>query len=262
MNIEIPISTKSLSEQLVQYESSNISFDHYVELFIQIANSDNNLLTITDLRKMFVDQLIESTGINTTIEKNLQSISSARKNTEDAIDAIEKKDDNKLKVAYAELKKSESEMYKLEDEVYTDILTNLRNYRYLQKYKLDTNGNFTSEGSCFYIMIEDIEVMQKSYSSKVVQVVFKHFTNQLKKVLNKNKNDIIRYNINEFLILSPKLLEGNIKRELDALQTMYSQKKFKILEENVIQYNFTYSVNDYSIGDSLNTLLSQLKEST
>lgn len=157
---------------------------------------------------------------------------------------------------FSDIKK---EIEKLEEAVYTDDLTKLKNKRFLDKKILDEQSLFKKDGYLFLLDIKNLRDIRNLYGRNIADNVLSLFSTILVTKLQDNLNHIslIRTYEDEFLILSnnkdiSKILLTNL---LELIEEMLKKIITLKASKERISINIDCYFQSYQSGDYIDHIL-------
>ncbi|WP_457743591.1 GGDEF domain-containing protein, partial [Sulfurimonas sp.] len=179
--------------------------------------------------------------------KNANSLS---KNTQDAIHAIQTKNEDKLNDVLKETQHLRQEIEKLKESIYKDELTNAYNRKWLHDNYLHADGdNFINAGLLAIIDLNYFKQVNDTHGHVIGDKVLIYITNELKKL----KHPVIRYGGDEFIIIfdeKPKRAQLLLNKLRDTVIT----KKLKA-HESTFTASFSFGIAPYKKGERLNQVI-------
>lgn len=231
--------------------------------------NDKDILLPTDYLKIFTEILNAEKISNDKITKIFESehekflktmetkISELKKNTDKAIIAIENNDTALLCSLKEDMKIFENNICDLYNELFTDLLTNTRNRRWLLKYKVDENEKMKHNGVLIFIDLNDFKAINDNYGHIIGDSVLMYFSAFLKDQFKTLDMDIIRYAGDEFIIIVQnknliflKEMLNKIKADLD--KKIFTSKRNKDVS---VKLNFSFGMVEFTKEDNYENVI-------
>ena len=231
---------KKLEDKSIS-QSSNISLHDIFEAYIEVASASTNAVTPNLLRSLVFKQFKSYGDFDDEVRETAQTVSDITETTGDMINAIEKDDKVNMEAAFNKLKEHKSHMCDMEDKIYLDENTKAYNRKYLFVKKLDEKFTFKSDGVLFLLQVEGVEELDELYGQIVVKSVIKKFVQMANKVLEVCETPLIQYEQNAFIIMADKDKQSQVHSVLQALHRTFEVKKFKLVGEKTLAFNFILS---------------------
>lgn len=239
-------------------QSSNISLHDIFEAYIEVASDNIDAVEPNLLRSLVFKQFQSYGDYDDQVRKTAQTVSDITETTGDMIHAIEEDNKEHMKAAYNKLKEHKSHMCKMEDKLYIDEQTHAFNRKYLFVKKLDEKFSFKDDGVLFLLQVENVDSLEELYGSIVVKSVTKKLVQTANKALESCGTALIRYENNAFVIMTDRENQGKVHDTLQALHRTFEVKKFKLVGDKTLVFNFMFSEKEfkkYSLFESVyNTL--------
>jgi len=195
-----------------------------------------------------LEKIISQTEV---LEKTTDSLSD---NLEKASIAIKNKDEKNILLIQKELEKLRDELEKVNQELYTDELTEIFNRKWLFKKFLDKNTNFRTDGILAFIDLNEFKQINDRHGHIVGDKVLKLFSQHISKIQNAVA---VRLAGDEFLIFFNYLDVELVKKELDAVNNFFAKKSFKFKESELFKIHFSYGYSKYEKGNHFNKTLDE-----
>jgi len=193
---------------------------------------------------------LECSKLTTLQENTSKNANELSKNTQDAIHAIQAKDETKLNRVLQETQYLRKEIEKLKESIYKDELTNAYNRKWLHDnyLHLDTNS-FINEGVLVIIDLNYFKQVNDTHGHVTGDKVLIFITNELKKL----KHPVIRYGGDEFILIF-KENPNKVSTLLNALRDSVITKKLKA-HESIFTASFSFGIAVYGKNEKLNQVI-------
>jgi len=241
-------------------DKSNISLVDIFESYIEVAVASTNVVPANKLRSLIFKQFQKYGDFDDQVKSVAQTVSDISGATSEVITAIDEDNKEGITNAYNKLKTYEEKLNEMEEGIYVDELTKVFNRKYLLGKELNADMNFKTSGRIFYLLIENLESIDDLYGPIVTKSVLKKFAQSVNKALEPVDATLIRYDDNEFIILSSEERAEDIQNTLKLLHRTFEIKKFKLSGEKTLAFNFTIHEANFEEGkafeESYQSLLS------
>jgi diguanylate cyclase (GGDEF)-like protein len=234
LHVEITEEVKNIiSKQKVIFPS------YYGQVYLKIAKKHGIELTPSELlHKEMID------------EKVVRHIVSLTEYTEEAIDAMQTKDQDKLQSILNETKKLHAEIEKLQALVYEDSLTKCYNRKWFEDKLLeDDKVSLYKDGTLVFVDLNRLKRINDDYGHIVGDKVIKYLAIKLKEI----SSNVVRLGGDEFILIFDK---DEIGIE-DKMQKSYEFfRKTKLRAEKIeFKATFAYGLCTFKKGDLLSTVM-------
>ena len=217
----------------------DIFYTKAYELNIKIDKKDKEEALLYALKK-----------ISTLKDETEKSASNLQKHINEALEAIEEKDDETLTHISMEVSKLQQKIKILQNTLYTDELTNIHNRRWLYEKYLD-NNNFVSNGVLAFLDIDNFKYINDSFGHITGDKVLALIGTLLKKVDNSFS---IRFAGDEFILISEHFTKNELSKLLQRVRKNLSSRNLKH-EDQLFNVTFSFGVTDFKRGDDFNKIL-------
>ena len=180
-------------------------------------------------------------------ERIVRHIISLSAHAEDAVDAMENGNKNKLLRIIKETKELREEIRELQRLVYEDTLTKVFNRRWFEDtYLKEGNTAFSKSGSLVIIDIDRFKRINDAYGHVIGDKVLIHVAEKLKE----SKGSIVRYGGDEFIVtFSEAITRNEIEEELEGLMKFFEKVAFK-LAKGEFKVTFSYGISSFREDES------------
>ncbi|WP_458701596.1 GGDEF domain-containing protein [Sulfurospirillum sp. 1307] len=185
-------------------------------------------------------------------EKIVRHIISLSQYTQEAIEAMEDKNEEKLKEVLDETKRLQEEIEKLQKLVYKDSLTKCYNREWFEdKYLQEDKASFSKDGVFVFVDLNRLKRINDDYGHMVGDKVIKYLA---LKLLEMTPN-VVRYGGDEFILF---FTEGNeqVEEKMHQCYEHFRHTKFKS-EDIELKATFAYGLCPFKQGDTLESILSE-----
>lgn len=217
----------------------------YDDIFHNFASSHNidfDEKSITD--KIISENLDKFRNLQQLTSKNANKLS---KNTAQAIEAIQQKDETALNEIMKKTQELQEEVEKLRESLYKDELTNTFNRKWLHDtFITHKTSNFNTSGFISVVDLNYFKEVNDNYGHIIGDKVLLFIANQLKKTGAK----VVRYGGDEFILIFNKNLSVNIiDKKLEALRESMLKKHIKAKNAE-FKVSFSYGTHYFNEGNS------------
>ena len=244
--------SKLVKEDIVLPSDYYETFDSFAKEYK--INSDENMRdTIDTVVKDEINKLKNLT------DKTLQDMETFVKCTDQANEAINKKDTKHLKSLSKEVQSLQNNIESLLLEIYMDDLTKIYNKKWIYKKLLDSEDRFKSDGTLYLIQINNLEYIKNEYGELIANNIIRFITKLLKTKLEHtiSRYDFCRY-LEDKLIIShrdnPHIMEEAVKEMQGYIENSTLKSKSGVM----IKASFSYSKVSYKAKDLFYDLLESL----
>ncbi len=238
-------------------ENQSISSLDIFDVFAQALGGDANLLGQEGLKKLIFKQLKEYCSLDETVVAVAKNVSDIKESTQAAITAIDKKDTSSLKSAYAQLKTYQERILELEQSVYTDEVTGVKNRKYLVNHELH-DENFKYKGRLMHIRVNNFPEINREQGNEAGDAVLKFVSNVLEKHLRTVGIHLIRYMGVEFIALSKEAVSARVYKLFEETVNLILSKKFKTHNGEVLNIELEFSATQFEKEQSFQEVYKQL----
>jgi diguanylate cyclase (GGDEF)-like protein len=214
---------------------------YYGKVYMQIAKKHNIELAPNELlHKEMLD------------EKILRHIISLSEFTNEAVDAMQTQNEEKLQCIIEETKKLHDEVKELQMLVYEDSLTKCYNRKWFaDKFLDDDQSAFSKDGIMVFVDLNRLKRINDDYGHVIGDKVIKFLSIKLKEITS----SVVRFGGDEFLLLFDKTDE-NIEEMM--LKTYNFFKKTKLKAGKIeFKTTFAYGLCSFSKRDLLGTVMDE-----
>jgi len=222
-------------------------YDDVFHKFASSHNIDFDEKSITD--KIISENLDKFRNLQQITSKNANKLS---KNTAQAIEAIQQKDETALSDIMKKTQELQEEVEKLRESLYKDELTNTFNRKWLHDTFI-TNGtsNFNTSGFISVIDLNYFKDVNDNHGHIIGDKVLLFIANQLKKTGAK----VVRYGGDEFILIFNKNLNITaINKKLDTLRESMLKKHIKAKNAE-FKVSFSYGTHNFAPTNSFSEVI-------
>ncbi len=219
----------------------------YRSIFEEYAKK--NHLELEDEEKLSENVVRQECSKLTTLQENTYAnANKLSESTDQAISAIQNKDEVTLQSILTETQKLRSELESLRESLYKDELTNALNRKWLHdKFLLDPENSFKSNGTLAIIDLNYFKEVNDTHGHIIGDKVLIFITNELKKI----GFPIIRYGGDEFLVLfKESTTQSQANAILIKLRETILSKKLKA-HNTTFTVSFSFGTTAFKEGDLL-----------
>ena len=182
-------------------------------------------------------------------EKIVRHIISLSQYTENAIEAIKSKNEQKLQEVLEETKKLQEEIEELQKLVYKDSLTHCFNREWFEdKYLKEDKITFSKDGVLVFVDLNRLKRINDDYGHVVGDKVIKYLASRLLEITP----NVVRYGGDEFILLFDN--EINVDEKVKLYYEHFKNTKFKA-EDIEFKVTFAYGICPFKKGDKLESIL-------
>lgn len=194
-----------------------------------------------------VDEIVKSTN---------NSLNSICESTQKAQIAIVNRDEEQLAHINKELAEMKKQIGFLQKELFSDPLTGAYNRKWFTDYFL-VDEKFTSHGQIAFIDLNKFKIINDTYGHLLGDQVLKYLVKFLKKELDYDGVDIVRYAGDEFIVLFTEdvLNKINVSAKMNEVQEKLSKQKLKSAKVESLQFSFSYGLKDFKMHDDIEDIL-------
>jgi len=183
-------------------------------------------------------------------EKVVRHIVSLAEYADEAVDAMQTKNQEKLECVIKETKKLQAEIEKMQILVYEDSLTKCYNRKWLEdKFLNEDRLSFAKNGTLVFVDLNRLKRINDDYGHIVGDKVIRYLSMKLKEITP----SVVRFGGDEFILVFDK--DGQIIEEkMKKLYEFFKKNKFRA--ENIeFKATFAYGLCSFSKGDLLGTVM-------
>lgn len=225
------------------------------ELYVQIFNVEkskyfNEEVVLPPLENIIGENMKLMETFSQKIESNTKKV---EENTEQAIQAIQIKDESTLNKILKDMQTIQKEFLDLRKELYTDPLTKINNRRYLYEKEIK-DEKFIDNGIFVFCDLNDFKIINDTQGHIIGDKVLTYFTSFVSKKLDdkKIKYRFIRYAGDEFIIM---IDSKNLSECCIIVQEINEQLKKQLLKANkkdaTFTISFSFGIVPYTKEDTL-----------
>ena len=213
---------------------------YYGKVYMNVAQKYNIELSAQELlHKEMLD------------EKVVRHIISLAEYTDEAIDAIETKNKEKLNCILEETKKLRDEIEELQELVYEDSLTKCHNRKWFEdKFMNNDQVSFSKDGIMVFIDLNRLKRINDDYGHVVGDKVIKYLSLKLKEI----SPDIARFGGDEFIMIFDDYDEEVIEEKMSEAYTFFKKTKFRA-DDVEFRATFAYGLCSFKKGDLLSDVM-------
>lgn len=199
--------------------------------------------------KLQPDELIGREALDDTMVRHILTLTAF---TEDAIKAMQTKNDSLLKKILKETQQLHQEIEVLQKIVYEDDLTKCYNRKWFADIYLNRSKNhFSKNGILMMIDIDDFKYINDNLGHLVGDKVLIYISLKLKET----GGDVVRYGGDEFLVLfSENISLENAQEKIRAILAYFKKVSFKA-ENDEFKLSFSYGIVPFFINTKLEIIL-------
>jgi len=189
---------------------------------------------------------------NTLMNKTTCNLDSLEETTQNAKEAIQSQDLQKLALVVQEINNLKSSVSELKDQLHTDTLTKVHNRKWLSENLLN-NGKFIEDGILAFIDLDHFKKINDGHGHVVGDKVLQYLASFLKS--NLKGTHIVRYAGDEFLIISKNLQMQSCFTRLKEIQEDLLNKKLKASNGELLYISFSYGLTRFDAGSDFRDIL-------
>ena len=230
----------------------------YRDTFIDLAKAAEIDLTVIDGFKEGQKVLGESAvNLEKLQYESNESVKALKSSTQQASEAIEKKDNKLLEKAQNDIENLSKKIAHLEASVFKDELTSVYNRRWLFDQFLALDA-FKTKGTIGFLDLNNFKEINDTHGHPVgdkVLILVAHLISQL----NNMSRDVFicRFGGDEFLILAPEVNIKVVQSELNAIKSKIESKVVSI-KECSFKVGFSFGCCDFKEGDNFHQILEKV----
>jgi len=154
------------------------------------------------------------------------------------------------------IKSQQSEIERLNHELYHDELTSLYNKKYFSKYIIDENNMFQREGTLVFIDLNKFKYINDTFGHVIGDNALEVFSSFLSNNLRK-EDKVIRYAGDEFIILFDSSIESEILNKMKILTNKLRDVTIHTPDDNYINLKFSFGISSFSQNDYASTIVAK-----
>lgn len=186
-------------------------------------------------------------------DKFYRQIESFDDNTGQAIEAIQMRDDQKLKIILENTQKLKKEIEALKRIAYEDGLTKALNRRWLEENYLDMDTEtFKKNGVLALIDLNDFKIINDTMGHAVGDKILIHLVSVFKKF----DTHVVRYGGDEFLLLFDNNSEVEVKDIVNITRELQLKKTYNVFNHHV-KIKFGYAIRPFRIEESFSDVITE-----
>lgn len=189
---------------------------------------------------------------NEMAEKTYCNLENLQRTTQDAQEAIQNQDLNKLAQVSSEINKLKEEMNTIKAQLFTDSLTNVHNRKWLSENILYDN-DFIDQGIFVFIDLDNFKPINDSHGHVIGDKVLQYLATFLKTSLQ--EMEVIRYAGDEFIIISKQDHMEEVYMKFKRLQEDLLSKKLKASNGELLYLSFSFGVTRFEVGSNFREVL-------
>jgi len=192
------------------------------------------------------------TEANDIMDKTCCNLDNLEKTTQNAQDAIEKQDLDKLALVTQEISDLKSSLSILKAQLHTDTLTNVYNRKWMMENLLH-DGSFIYDGTLAFIDLDKFKPINDQHGHIIGDKVLQYLASFLKS--NLRGMDIIRYAGDEFLVISKDEQMETCYTRMKKLQEDLLSKKLKASNGELLYLSFSFGLTRFEVGSNFRDVL-------
>jgi len=146
------------------------------------------------------------------------------------------------------IKSQQSEIDRLNHELYHDELTSLYNKKYFTKYIIGENNLFQKAGTLVFIDLNKFKYINDTFGHVIGDNALEIFSSFLSNNLRKS-DKIIRYAGDEFIILFDSTDEAEILEKMKFLTNRLREITVHTPDDNYINLKFSFGISSFNKND-------------
>jgi diguanylate cyclase len=195
----------------------------------------------------------EMQNVSRIAERTAESVKSLEENTQKAKNAIKEQDLELLDVVNQDIINMQKEMAKLKKELFEDALTKAKNRKWFLEEFLKEK-TFRSSGTLVFIDLNKFKIINDTYGHIIGDRVLKYVVHFLKKELEGQKVEIIRYAGDEFLVLFKTATFDTVQETMTFLQDKISRRVLNAGEYK-ISTGFSFGCVRFNVHDKFDHII-------
>lgn len=203
----------------------------------------------------------ECEHVQKIVNKTNDNLTGLQQSTNNARDAIKRRDEDSLEAIYKELEVMQSQINELQKELFSDNLTKAYNRKWFKDHYLK-DGKFPNEGCLAFIDLDKFKDINDNYGHIIGDQVLKYLVRFLNTELNQDGVHVVRYAGDEFITV----FDDKISKKIDAeatfakLRKKLSKQRLKTAKVSNIQFGFSYGIVSYTQADTFDDIIEQADE--
>ncbi len=189
---------------------------------------------------------------NEVAHKAYCNLENLHKTAQDAHEAIQNQDLDKLSIVTSEIKKLKTEVDEIKSQLYTDTLTNTHNRKWLAE-NLIHDGDFIYDGILIFIDLDKFKSINDHHGHVIGDKVLQYMATFFK--VNLNEMDVIRYAGDEFVIVSHTEQMEEVYMKFKKLQEELLSKKLKASNGELLYLAFSFGIARFNAGSNFREVL-------
>tara|TARA_R110001583_G_scaffold64345_1_gene186985 strand:- start:14411 stop:15223 length:813 start_codon:yes stop_codon:yes gene_type:complete len=208
----------------------------------------------SEVSTILVDELRD---INSYMKKTVKNIDSLTDATVQAQQAIKEKDDAKLNSLGFALAVMKKDMQALKELIYLDPATKTFNKKWIYNHAINENGAFDEKGILLLIDIADCDYLAEKYGNLIVDNVILYIASFLTKKFQKEniKFEIARYSNAQFVLFIKQDTPENISSFLLNTRVELSNTTLKSKSGLMFKANFNFGLVKYAGNEDFHSTL-------
>ena len=203
-----------------------ISPDEYYNCFIENAVK-------AKVKKEIYQEITASKEI---YAKGIDVLEEVKELTEESVGAIKTGDLKGVEKIIKEMKALENKVLELENKVYTDGLTKVKNRKYLND-KILEKGKIKYSGAIAFVDLKKFKTINDTYGHLVGDRILEYIAGKISKA-----GEVVRYGGDEFLVFSRT---HNLQQEIGEIKKEVDKKRFVVAKkEKKVKFSATF---DYGV---------------
>jgi diguanylate cyclase (GGDEF)-like protein len=222
-------------------------------IFSKFAQSHNIMLkNEVELSRKLIE--FECKALTTLQETTSQNVNLLSNSTSRAITAIQDKDDDTLNEVLQETQSLKDEIEKLKELIYSDVLTNTFNRKWLYDNFTNSEAMLTKDkGILALIDLNDFKIVNDTYGHIIGDKVLVFFANEFLAL----GHPVIRYGGDEFIIVFPQDTENySALQTLNSLREKLLTKKLKA-NNKLFSASFSFGIKEFEIDDDFSEIIEE-----
>jgi len=234
LHMEITNKVKSnLSEHKIVFPA------YYGKVYADVAKEHNI--------KLSPNELLHNEMLDEKIVRHIVSLVGY---ADEAVDAMESKNQKKLESILIETKKLQSEIDELQAIVYEDSLTKCYNRKWFEDKLLDADKvTLSKDGTMVFIDLNRLKRINDDYGHIIGDKVIKYLSIKLKEI----SSSVIRFGGDEFILIFEED-EESIEEKMNKSYEFFKKTKFRA-ENLEFKATFAYGLCSFKKGDLMTTVM-------
>jgi len=174
-----------------------------------------------------------------------------------AVNAIEARDESKLKEVLTETQALREEIEQLRSAVYEDTLTKVFNRRWMEEnYTSQDNETFAVDGLLTMVDMNDFKYINDTFGHVSGDKVLFYVASQLRR----SGGHVIRFGGDEFFVIFDKdVTRDKANMKLHNIRELVIKKQLRA-EGKTFRTSFSYGLAKFSVGDSIEKVIQTADE--